>query len=105
MDSYKIIYSSEAKNDLKSVFSYIAFELKERQTAIDQTNRIREAVRALEILPNRNPAVDFEPWLSRGMRKLVVDNFLAFYIVDAIDREVQIVRIFYGGRDIKTILQ
>ncbi len=59
----------------------------------------------MEILPNRNPAVDFEPWLSRGMRKLVVDNFLAFYIVDAIDREVQIVRIFYGGRDIKTILQ
>ena len=33
-------------------------------------------------MPLRNPAVDWEPWKSKEMRKVTVDKFIAFYTVD-----------------------
>ncbi len=104
MENYKIFYSYEAKNDLKSIYSYIAFELKDRIAAQNQTNRIRESIRGLDTFPQRNQIVDFEPWLSKGLRRLRIDNFIAFYLVDGEEHKVDVVRIFYGGRDIKSIL-
>jgi len=38
------------------------------------------------------------------MRQLVVDNFIVFYFVENESKLVQIVRIFYGKRDIPNIL-
>ncbi len=103
--TYRIAYSPAAKDDLKDIYSYIAFQLQERQTARNQTNRIRNAIRSLDHLPNRHVAVDWEPWASMGMRKMPVDNFLVFYLVNQEEHMVTVVRVFYGGRDIETMVQ
>lgn len=68
-------------------------------------NRIRETVRKLDIMPNRHEIVDREPWLTMGMRKLLVDNYIVFYLVDSDNMTVTVIRIFYGGRDIEGIAQ
>lgn len=39
-----------------------------------------------------------------GMRKLVVDNYMVFYLVREESREVRIIRIVFSGRDLKTVL-
>jgi toxin ParE1/3/4 len=104
-EHYKVVYSAVAKEDLKNVYSYIAFILKEKQTAARQTNRIRQSIRELETMPARYASVDWEPWTTMGMRKMPVDNYVVFYLVDAQEHIVNIVRIFYGGRDIENILR
>ncbi len=101
--SYTVIYSPEALNDLRDIYSYIAFELLVPSTAEGQVNRIRKAIRALDIMPARNPIVDWEPWKSLGMHKIPVDNFIIFYTVSDDSQTVTIIRIVYGGRDIKSI--
>ena len=63
-DTYSVIYSIEAKNDIKDIYSYIAFELLVSGTAVSQVNRIRKAIRSLDFMPSRNPIVDWEPWKS-----------------------------------------
>ncbi len=100
-DTYSVIYSPEAKNDIKDIYSYIAFELLVPGTAESQVNRIRKTIRSLDLMPSRNPIVDWEPWKSMGMHKVPVDNFVAFYIVDSTALTVTIIRIVYGGRDIQ----
>lgn len=40
-----------------------------------------------------------------GMRFLPVDDFIVYYLVDNNDGKVNIVRIFYGGRDVEHIIQ
>ena len=97
-------YSPESLNDLRAIFSYIAFHLKERETARRQTGRIRSEIRALNDMQNRYAEVGWEPWRSMGMRKMPVDNYVVFYLVNQTDRLVSIVRIFYGGRDIEIII-
>ncbi len=100
-DAYSVIYSPEAKSDIKDIYSYIAFELLVPRTAESQVNRIRKTIRSLEFMPSRNPIVDWEPWKCRGMHKVPVDNFVVFYTVDSSTLTVTIIRIVYGGRDIQ----
>ena len=40
-----------------------------------------------------------------GMRFLPVDNYTVYYLVDDAEMSVEIVRIFYIGRDIEHLIQ
>lgn len=44
-DTYQVIYSPEALDDIRKIYSYIAFELQVPDTALNQVNRIRKEVR------------------------------------------------------------
>lgn len=80
MQRYTVIYSEDALYDLSNIFEYIFFNLKEPFAAISQTNRIR----SLDVFANRCKVVDFEPWKSRGLKQLSIDNFNVFYSIDNI---------------------
>lgn len=56
-DRYKVIYSPAAKNDLRGIYRYIAFELLEPKIAADQVNLIREIVRKLDVFPEKYKVV------------------------------------------------
>lgn len=104
-EQYKVIYSPQAADDLKEVYSYIAFELLVPNTAKNQVNRIRKEIRSLDFMPTRFPIVEWEPWQSMNMHKVPVDNFVVFYLIDSDNLCVTIIRIVYSGRDIESIAQ
>lgn len=91
-------------NDLREIYSYIAFGLMVPETAEKQVNRIRKEIRSLNFIPSRYSLVDWEPWQRMGMRKFPVDNFVVYYLVDDTNNTVTVIRIFYGGRDVTNIL-
>ena len=98
---FNVVYSSEARQDLRDIYEYIAYELLEPDTAAGQTNRIMKAARSLEQMPMRHRLYEEEPWHSQGLRFLLVDNYLIFYLPDETNNIVNIIRIMYGGRDVK----
>lgn len=100
---YSVIYSPKATEDLKEIYSYIAFTLLAPDTAKSQVDRIRKKIRSLDFIPSRNPLVDWEPWKSMGMHKVPIDNFVIFYTVDESPPAVTVIRIVYGRRDIENI--
>jgi len=93
-EAYHIYYSPEAKVDLKAVYSHIAFSLHAKIAAKAQTNRIRKEIRSLSFMPERYERVDWEPWYSQDIRKVPVDNYIVYYLVNREDYSVEIVRIF-----------
>lgn len=103
-DTYSVIYSPEAKDDLREIYSYIAFELEAPDTAEGQVNRIRKEIRSLDFMPARYAIVDWEPWRSMEMHRVPVDNFIVYYAIDDKSRTVTVIRIFYGGRDAEGII-
>ena len=103
--SYEIQISHHAKDDLRSIYSYIAVQLKEPQIAAKQYGRIKSAILTLGEMPERHPLYTDEPWQSRGLRKFMVDNYLVFYLIDKVAHAVVIVRVMYGGRDIQSQLE
>lgn len=103
-DTYSVIYSPEAVDDLREIYLYIAFTLKVPDTAEKQVNRIRKEIRSLDFMPSRYSVVNWEPWKSMKMHKVPVDNFVVYYTVNDSDSTVTVIRIFYGGRDVKNII-
>ena len=73
---FNVIYSPEAKNDLRSIASYILFELKAPQAAQNVTTRIRNEICSLEEMPERYPIVEWEPWACcNGNQKHHITSF------------------------------
>lgn len=102
--SYAVEISAQAEADLRGIFEYIAFDLQSVLNATAQLSRLEENIYALDEMPERYRHYDKEPWRSRGLRIMPVDNFCVFYIPDAEKNTVSIVRVMYGGRDIEAEL-
>ncbi len=98
-DGYKVLYAPKALEDLKDLYTYLALELQLPDAAKRQIHRIREAISALSFMSLRHPLV----WSSMGMHTLPVDRFIVFYTVDTGAGSVTMIRIVYGGRDLKCL--
>lgn len=105
MSLWKVVYTEQAERDLHSIFEYIAFSLLESEIAKNQLRRIMGAVAKLNSMPLRHPLYDKEPWQSKGLRVLPVDNYLVFYLPVETKTTVAIIRIMYGRRDIEKQLR
>ena len=51
-------------------------------------------------MPERYRKYEKEPWKSRGLRILPIDNYLVFYTTNIDIKVVTILRVMYAGRDI-----
>jgi len=98
--SYLVEISEEANADLRGIFEYIAFELESIQNAVGQLSRLEKNILSLDHMPERFRRYSREPWLSRGLRIMPVDNYCVFYIPDLDKKTVSVIRVIYGGRDI-----
>ncbi len=98
--SWSITYTAHAKQDLRDIYAYIANHLQVPETASNQIRRIMAAIRKLNEMPFRFSSYKDEPWFSRGLRFVPVDNYLVFYIPDENSGTISITRIMYSGRDI-----
>lgn len=99
--SFEVEYTARARQDLRNIYEYIAYDLLASETAVRQTQRIMKEIGALNEMPMRYRLYDDEPWHSQGVRFFPVNNYLVFYMSDETKNTVHIVRIIYGGRDIK----
>lgn len=52
-------------------------------------------------MPERFPRYGKEPWYSRGLRFVEVDNYIVFYIPDIKKQIVTVLRVMYSGRNIE----
>ena len=99
--SWKINYSNQALDDLKSIYEYIAYQLFAPDTAKNQVGRITKSIKALGNMPKMYKIYQVEPWKSKKLRIFSVDNYIVLYLPKEDFNTVNVVRIIYGGRDIE----
>lgn len=102
---FAVEISEQADNDLRNVYEYIAYELQSPENANGQLERLEKSILSLDRMPERFRKYEREPWHSRGLRIMPVDNYCVLYIPDKEDAVVTIIRVMYGGRDIETQLE
>ena len=103
MKQYRVLITDEALNDMESIYEYIAEELLAPDTAMGQYNRIADAIETLDQMPERIKLMESEPEKTRGLRKLIVDNYAVFFIVE--DDTVIVTNVLYGASDIENRLR
>ena len=83
---YEVELSEQADSDLRGIFEDIAFELQSPENASGQLDRLEEQILSLDTMPERYRKYEKEPWKSRGLRVLPVDNYVVLYIPDSVKR-------------------
>lgn len=104
-ERFEIFYTPEARDDLRNIRQYIARDLSAPLTAQNQIRRIVEEIDELMILPERFAVLNDQTWNQGVLRALPVDNYLVVYNVHNDAQQVNVLRIFYGRRDLPSLLR
>jgi len=102
--NYTLKFTPKAEEDLDGIYGYIAIKLFAETAAESLMDKIENAFMRLEEYPFSCSYVFDEPLKSRGYRKLIVDNYIAFYLVNKSEKQVIIMRVLYGASDYKNVL-
>ena len=97
---YEVTTTEQVDADLRGIYEYIAFELLSPDNAAGQLDRLEEHIMGLERFPEKFRPYEKEPWHSRRLRVMPVDNYLVFYIPDKDAGIVSVIRVMYAGRDV-----
>ncbi len=100
MITWKVVYTEQAEQDLKDIYEYISFSLLSPENARGQVKRIINDIAKLDNVPMRHALDEKEPWHSKGLRFMPVNNFIVFYQPIETQSVVAIIRIMYSGRNI-----
>ncbi|WP_208607736.1 type II toxin-antitoxin system RelE/ParE family toxin [Paenibacillus pectinilyticus] len=93
-----------AETDLRDIANYISTELLEPNTARKMINKIAEVIFQLEHMPFRNGLVRDERLAVNGIRHILVDSYIVFYVISEKEETVTIIRILYGKRQWSSLL-
>ena len=93
--NYKVKVTSQAENDIRTIYKYIALSLLSPENAEAQLSRLENRIENLDQLPKRFPVY------KNDIRLMPVDNYLVFYSVEESAGTVSILRVMYGKRDLE----
>lgn len=99
MMQYIVEITDEALADMEQLYNHIAFVLLAPENAVGQYNRIADEILKLDVFPERFRIMDSEPEHSKGIRRMVVDNYSVFYVVK--EDRVIVTDVLYSASDIE----
>ena len=99
--TYAVRLTGQARLDLKMICDYISNTLMAPAIAKKQYLRIETSIYSLDQMPERFRRYEKEPWQSRNLRIMPIDNYLVFYTVDKNNQIVTAIRIMYSARNIE----
>lgn len=97
--TYQVKLTSQAIGQIEGTVRYIAKILAEPETALKWADALQNEIAGLNFMPSRYPLTEEEPWRTKGIRKMVVKNFLLYYSVDEENMTVWVIAVIYGRRD------
>ncbi len=103
--SYTIHITATAERDIINASDYIELVLKNPKAADDLLDEIELKINSLTNFPEKSKLVDDPVLASWGIRFIIINNYLAFYIISEEDKKVFIVRFLYQKSNWATILQ
>jgi len=96
-NKYKVKLSINARNELDSIFAYIANTLDSPTTAAELSLKIYDTILSLDEMPNRFPRITEEIPTSEEYRKAIVKNYVILYLINEDNKIVNIAHVFHGS--------
>lgn len=93
MDKYEVMLYPKAFRDIDDIYAYIAFEKLSPENAKGQTDRICDAIRTLEQMPEAHQDRLVGRYAGKGYKQLIIDNYLVIYKMDNISKKVFVVTV------------
>ena len=98
-DKYTLKFTKKASQDYEQIYQYISQDLYAPQAADNLLKKMENSIRQLCTTPFIGSCVQDSYLMQKGYRRIVVDNYIVFYIVNETEMALYIMRILYSGRD------
>ena len=100
MDKYEVMLYPKAFQDIDDIYAYIALEKLSPENAKGQTDRIWDAIRTLEQIPEAHQDRLVGRYAGKGYKQLLIDSYVAIFKIDKSVKKVYVVTVRYQGRNI-----
>ena len=100
MDKYGVMLYPKAFRDIDDIYAYSALEKLSPENAKGQTDRIWDAIKTLEYMPESHQNRLVGRYAGKGYKQLVIDNYLAIFKIDNVSKKVFVLTVQYQGRNI-----
>lgn len=100
MDRYQVKLNPRAIRELDNIYEYIANEKLDPENAKKQVDRMKKAILNLEIFPQSHQERNEGRYSGKGYRQLLIDNYIAVFRVDEVNKIVYVVTVQYQGRNL-----
>ncbi len=101
---YKLNFTPVAYEDLDQIYNHIAIELQATKAATELMENIEDKIMRLKQFPYSCELVNDTLLQEKGYRKLIIDNYIVFYIIEEKNKNVIVMRIIYGARQYERML-
>ena len=103
--NYSVNITNLAEEDILATVKYISNALKNPIAANNLLDEIEKHEKILEETPNIYPFVNDEYLSQKGIKYLIIKNYIMFYTIDENNKNVNVVRFLYGRMNWQIILK
>jgi len=103
--NYSVYITDLAEKDILSTVKYITDALKNPVAANNLLDEIERREKILEDTPEIYPFVNDEYLSGKGIRYVIIKNYLMFYTIDEDNKFINVIRFLYGRRNWINILR
>ena len=100
---YHVHITEQAFEDMNNIYRYIFDTLQAPNAAKKQYNRIANAIKSLNLFPERIKLIDSCDKQLSKLRKMNVDNYSVFFTIE--DKTVVILTVLYSASDVTKRLE
>ncbi len=104
MKEYEVVISQKVMSDMQDIVNYISTQLYDVESAKRLVEKVEKAIISLSHMPNRNALLKDEEFSLKGIRRIIVENYVIFYICSEQNALVSIIRIAYNKRNWKDLI-
>lgn len=102
--SFSLKFTPKAEEDLDGIYCYISNKLLTEAAADNLMDKIENSIMKLKDFLYSGSLVLDEPLKMKGYRKLIIENYIAFYLINKAEKQVVIIRVLYGASNYQNIL-
>lgn len=103
--SYQIRITATAERDMINASNHIEFVLKNPTAADDLMDEAERKISSLSDFPEKFKLIDDPVLASWGVRFVVINGYLAFYVIDKDTKQVIVIRFLFQKSNWTSILR
>ena len=103
--SYQIRITATAERDMINASNHIEFVLKNPKAADDLLDEAERKISSLSDFPEKFKLIDDPVLASWGVRFVVINGYLAFYVIDEDTKQVIVIRFLFQKSNWTSILR
>ena len=103
--NYQYHFTKKAEADLDEILSYISIELSNPAAAAGFLKDLLAVIASICSVPKIGRIVENEFLPDKEIRKSLVGNYVLYYLPDAVEMTIYILRILYGRRNLDELVR